>query len=461
MKRFMPHSLMGQLAALVLAAFVAAQAVSAWLLTDERSTALRTAQEQETIARSAAVVQALEAAPPETRTSILAAANSRLVHFAVAPAPGIEAAAPEALDTQFADLLGGARPLRAEEFVVSPRDGQRADPPGFLAWLPERMKAAGMAPVELRLAVPLSDGQWLNVSSSFERPGFRLPPAILGPSLLSLALVLGALWFGLRRITDPLRRLARAADSFGLEAPPPAMPGTGPREVQALAEALVRMQARLSGMIAERTQMLAALGHDLRSPITALRLRAEMVDDDETRERMVASLDEMQEMVETTLAFARGVSPDQPLEPVDLGAMLSDLAAELSRSGAPVGVVDAEPAVLALKRVPIRRALRNLLENAQRYGGGARVSLRRGPEAVEPEAVEIAIDDDGPGIPEPDLERVFAPFTRLETSRSRETGGTGLGLSIARAILRAHGGEVRLSNRPGGGLRATVRLPAA
>ncbi|MEE4120292.1 MAG: HAMP domain-containing sensor histidine kinase [Paracoccaceae bacterium] len=216
------------------------------------------------------------------------------------------------------------------------------------------------------------------------------------------------------------------------------------------------MQARLSGLVAERTRMLAALGHDLRSPLTALRVCAEMVDDDDTRERMAAKLDEMQEMVEATLAFARGVSPDQPAEPVDLAARLSDLAADRSETGATVTVAAPEPVVAQVRRTALRRALRNLIENAQRHGGAARVVLDA-PDVSDGMA-RIRIDDDGPGIPDEDLERVFDPFMRLESTRSRETGSTGRGLPIARAIRRPHEGDVRLANRPGG-LPATRDRP--
>jgi signal transduction histidine kinase len=209
-------------------------------------------------------------------------------------------------------------------------------------------------------------------------------------------------------------------------------------------------------MVSDRTRMLAALGHDLRSPITALRVRAEMVDDDETRDRMVATLDEMQEMVDSTLAYARGVSTDQPMEATDLAALVRDLAAELSETGAEITLEAPDPVRAGVRRTAMRRALRNLMENAQRYGGGARVSVKPAGDRVE-----IRVDDDGPGIPDRDLDKVFDPFTRLEASRSRETGGIGLGLPIARAILRAHGGDVVLSNRPEGGLQATVHLPLA
>lgn len=445
--RLVPRSLLGQLALLILGAFLAAQAISIWLFADERGAAIRAAQRFETVERAEAVARALDAASAESRESILAAVNSRLVRFSVGDAPLVEMGRMELPALEGDDI-------RATEVTVSPHDGRPAEPPAAFAWLHERMRAAGVAPVEFRISIPLGEGDWLNVRARFQRPDIQAPPALLGATLLSLALLMAALWFGLGRITRPLRQLADAADGFGIDAPAPEMPRHGPREVRALSDALGRMHTRLTAMIADRTRMLAVLGHDLRSPITALRVRAEMVDDDETRERMVATLDEMQEMVESTLAYARGVSTDQPMEPTDLAMLVGELADELSETGPQIAVMSSEPVSAHIRRTAIRRALRNLMENAQRYGRGARVSVSQGSGRAE-----MQIEDEGPGIPEQDLEKVFDPFTRLETSRSRETGGIGLGLPIARAILRAHGGEVILSNRSAGGLRATVHLP--
>lgn len=449
-----PRTLMAQLARLVLVAFVAAQGLALWLFADERAAAIRAAQQAEVIERAAVVLAAFETAPPESRAAILTAANGRLVRFSADPAPLVATSNAPTLAAQLAPRLGTGQEFHLAQVLLTRQGTPRADPPAALGWLRARMLAAGIAPVELRIAMRLEAGGWLNLRAEFPRPEVPLPPVILASALLSLALILAALWLGLRRITAPLRRLALAADGFGLDAPPPVMPQEGPREVQALAEALSRMQARLGAMIGARTQMLAALGHDLRSPITALRLRAEMVEDDETRERMVATLEEMQEMVEATLAYARGVSPDQPFERVDLAGMLADLVAELAVQGPGLRLAPAAPLLAEARRTPLRRALRNLLENAQRYGGGGQVRL----QAAEGMA-EIVIEDRGPGIPPADLERVFDPFVRLETSRSRETGGTGLGLSIARAIVAAQGGTLALENRAGGGLRAVLRLP--
>ncbi|MDM7458693.1 MAG: ATP-binding protein [Paracoccus sp. (in: a-proteobacteria)] len=445
MMRLVPRSLLGQLAGLILGAFLAAQVISAWWFADERGAAIRAAQRLETIERASAVAELLRTAPQASRESILAAANSRLVRFSIAETPLVAA---DGSGTQATDSL------RTEEVAVLPHRGEMRSPPAPLARMHERMRNAGMAPVEFRISVLLYDGDWLNVAARFHRPDMQAPPAILGAMVLSLALILAALWLGLRRITTPLRQLALVADRMDLDGMPAEMPTGGPREVRALSDAFARMQARLAGMIADRTRMLAALGHDLRSPITALRLRADMVEDDETRERMTAILDEMQDMVETTLAFARGISTDQPTEEVDLADLIRDLAQELSETGPPITVKAAVPVVAQLRRGPMRRAIRNILENAQRYGNGAEVRLGQAGAAAE-----ILIDDHGPGIPAPDLDRVFDPFVRLETSRSRETGGIGLGLPIAREILRAHGGDIVLTARPEAGLRARITLP--
>jgi signal transduction histidine kinase len=446
--RLMPRSLLGQLALLVLTAFLAAQVISVWLFADERGAAIRAAQRFETIERASAVAGALNTAPTTSRDSILAAVNSRLVRFSVGNAPLVAVG-----DMDLAPLEDGGD-IRATEITISPHDGQPVEPPPAVAWMHDRMRAAGVAPVEFRISLPLADGDWLNVRARFQRPDLQAPPALLGATLLSLALLMAALWYGLGRITRPLRQLASAADGFDIDGPVPDMPRQGPREVRALSDALGQMHARLTGMVGERTRMLAALGHDLRSPITALRVRAEMVEDEETRERMVATLAEMQEMVDSTLAYARGVSTDQPMEQTDLGALVRDLAAELSETGPQIDVTPSGPIYAALRLAAIRRALRNLMENAQRYGHAVHVSVQRNGNRAE-----LVIEDNGPGIPAGDLERVFDPFTRLETSRSRDTGGIGLGLPIARAILRAHGGDVILSNRAEGGLQASVSLP--
>ena len=214
------------------------------------------------------------------------------------------------------------------------------------------------------------------------------------------------------------------------------------------------MQERLSRFVGDRTRMLAAIGHDLRTPITALKLRAELVDDADNRERMRATLDDMQRMTEATLSFAGDDAGDEPSRVVDLASLVASVAADRADIGEDVVFEEAERLPYPCRQLALRRALGNLVENAVRYAGAARIRLE-----ARKEGPRIVVEDRGPGIPEDRLEEVFKPFVRLEESRSRETGGSGLGLAIARSLVLAHGGALTLGNRDGGGLSATIELP--
>jgi signal transduction histidine kinase len=214
------------------------------------------------------------------------------------------------------------------------------------------------------------------------------------------------------------------------------------------------MHDRLQRFVQDRTRMLAAISHDLRTPLTSLRLRAEFVDDEETRTKILETLDEMERMTEATLTFAREEARREDTRTVDLAALVESLCEDLRDLGMDVTYSGPSRLLYPCRSVSLKRALRNLIENAVGYGRRARVGLEQ--TATE---VPIVIDDDGPGIPEADFERVFAPFVRLEESRSQETGGIGLGMAIARSIVRGHGGDITLANRPEGGLRATLHLP--
>jgi signal transduction histidine kinase len=224
--------------------------------------------------------------------------------------------------------------------------------------------------------------------------------------------------------------------------------------MQSAARAFNRMQERLRRLIESRTQMLAALSHDLRTPLTLLRLRTEEVADADERDKMLATIGEMDEMIGTTLAFARDEVHAEPRRKVDIAALLASVVDDMADAGLPVTMTPAAPLIHDCQPGALKRALTNLLDNAVKYGKRAQAAI-----ATVGNAIEIAIDDDGPGIPEAELARVFQPFYRVEDSRSRDTGGTGLGLAIAQSIVQAHGGELTLANRTGGGLRACIRLP--
>ncbi|NOG73606.1 ATP-binding protein [Roseicella sp. DB1501] len=303
-------------------------------------------------------------------------------------------------------------------------------------------------------SVRLADGTWVAFSATgLEVASVPAHASLASHSAMALGIVLASLLV-VHWITKPLRRLARAAEDFGKGAAPVPMPEDGPREVQEAARTFNAMQARIHRLVADRTQALAAVSHDLRSPIQRLRLRAGFLDDLEAQRAIDGDLDEMERMIESTLAYLRGETESEEPRQADLAAILATLVDDASDRGAAATYAGPDRLPMRLRPVAIKRALANLVDNAVKHGGGARVTLEERPGCVT-----VRVEDDGPGIPEAALETVFEPFQRLDASRNRGTGGTGLGLAIARQVVTAHGGSVALANRPGGGLVATVRLP--
>ncbi len=301
------------------------------------------------------------------------------------------------------------------------------------------------------ISMRLRDGEWLSVAT----PPTPMP-AFWGSQFFWLAVpgllivVTVSIW-AVRRAIQPLHLFARAAERLGMDFNAKPLAETGPREVRLAAKAFNLMQLRLQTFVRSRTHMLAAISHDLRTPITRLKLRAEFVDDKEQRQKMLADLDEMEAMIATTLRFARDDVMGEPAEALDLAALVRECAQsekgsvhcilpeELPFSGSPVG---------------LKRLVNNLLGNAMRYAQTVEVEL-----STTDDSIILNVRDDGPGIPQDMLERVFDPFVRVEGSRSRETGGAGLGLAAVRTIAQAHGGEVELINRDGGGLDVRMVLP--
>lgn len=444
---------------LVVAALSAAQLVSLWLFADERSLAVRAALGFEATGRAANVVRLIEEAPEDLHPSILRAANSPLVRFDLSEGPTVEhsdhsdgglveARVRALLDDNF------SRDIRVELHQIK---GQIPPLPRLspdMGVMHSSMTQGELSAIEMNLSVAVAGGRWLNVGTRFERPPIQWPfYSMLTFALSAAAILIAVIWFVMTRLLGPLRRLVGAADRLGRGEDVQELPMVGPTEVQDLTLTFNRMQDRLTRFVADRTRLLAALGHDLRSPLTAMRVRAELVDEDETRDSLVASIEEMQSMVDATLTFARGLAGSEEPEIVNVGDFLEDLRGTMV---VPFEL-DGDPAYQArIRPHALRRALRNVIENAVRYGGGARV--RHG---VQDGDMAITVDDDGPGIPTTELERVFDPFFRLEQSRSLETGGHGLGLSIARTIIRAHGGDIMLKNRDEGGLRASIVIPLA
>ncbi|MBS0161722.1 MAG: HAMP domain-containing protein [Nitrospira sp.] len=302
-------------------------------------------------------------------------------------------------------------------------------------------------------ALRLPDDTWLN----FTLPVVTTAEPNLRGVLLSTTLMAGGLAgvaiLLVRTVTAPLRNLARAADAIG-RGPPVQVAETGPEEVRHVGRAFNTMQVRIQRLIADRTQALAAVSHDLRTPITRLRLRAGFVEDPEAQAAIDADLDEMEAMIDATLAYLRGdTEPERP-HSVDLSSMLMTLVDSAVDAGHCATFEGPQHAFVTVHALATKRAFANLIDNALSYGGMAQVFLQD-----EGASVTVLVDDGGPGIPPEELERVFEPFHRLDGSRNRRTGGIGLGLAIVRQAIIREGATVELLNRPEGGLRAKVVIP--
>ena len=285
-------------------------------------------------------------------------------------------------------------------------------------------------------------------------------PRILGglaiQSLLLLALVLLPLVYAIRRITRPLSALTRRTERFAAtrDASDQLEP-VGPDDVRRLTMAHNALESRIAALLDEKDVMLGAIGHDLKTPLAALRVRIENVEDDGQRAKMAATIEDIAGTLDDILSLARVGRPSDPVEPTDLAALAAQVVEEFEDMGEPVVLGETQRAVAPVRVTWMRRALRNLVSNAVRYGGKAEVAVER-----DGERVRITVADEGPGLPPDQLEAMFEPFARGEASRNRATGGAGLGLTLARAIAEQHGGTLVLQNRDGGGLVAEIGLPS-
>ena len=279
--------------------------------------------------------------------------------------------------------------------------------------------------------------------------------ALLFQTLLTFGILIAILYFVLRRITRPLARLTTRVGDFSRE------PGkaveleeAGPSDTRRLIAAHNQMEARIAALLDEKDVMLGAIGHDLKTPLAALRVRIESVEDEVQRAKMAAGIEDITATLDDILSLARVGRDGAGVEAVDLGALALDVAEEFEDLGEPVTVADPPRLVARVQVTWIKRALRNLVSNAVRYGGETQIEVTSdGGIAI------LRVEDNGPGIAEDRIAAMLEPFTRGEASRNRATGGAGLGLTLARAIVEQHGGELHLANHEEGGLRAELRLP--
>jgi len=324
-----------------------------------------------------------------------------------------------------------------------------------VASLPEWQRPHSRVPPNtemVQILLPIDAGNMLSAVN------LRAPPPppfeIIVATVVAILLASFAAVFVARRVVRPLSELTKAA-SVGATSggAVPRVPETGPEDVRAAATAFNSMTEKVAKTLESQRHLLSAVGHDLRTPITAMRINLEFVSDDDLREGLLRNLDELQQLTEQVLSAAKGAGGEKPRN-VDLSALVESLCTDLDEMGEPVKWDLHAPAPINCRPNEIRRAVRNLVENAVAYGGEADVKITDTPGAYE-----ILVEDKGPGIPDADNQRVFEPFVRLESSRNAATGGTGLGLTLVKAIVEGHGGAILLENRENGGLRARLHLP--
>ena len=449
----LPKSLFGRMVIVLVGGLLSAQMLSLAILLDERSRLDLEARAQRVAQRIGDMVVTFDSLTPDERVTLAPLISTRTFNVSVAqadPAPATREAESDDTAKAFAAALGTS--LGADRLVgtgvVASRTAQADSRFDDL-----RGAFSGRRAPSLFAQVRLTDGSRLYFT--------YLPPATAGgiPMRVAIALLTQLLVIVVLTLvavhwaTRPLSDLAAAAEKIGTNVDSPPLDEAGTIEVRDAARAFNRMQTRIATYLRDRTRMLAAISHDLKTPITRLRLRSELLADDALREKFVRDLQEMESMVGRALEFAKGQDVREPPQPINVVALVESLQDDYREGGASVEVEGTARSYVG-RPLAIKQCLRNLVDNAIKYGGKARIILSDGDTKLS-----ISIRDAGRGIPEEMLERVFDPFFRLEESRNRDTGGTGLGLSIARNVAETHAGTLVLSNAAGGGLEATLTLP--
>ncbi|MDB5906113.1 MAG: two-component sensor histidine kinase [Massilia sp.] len=442
-------SMTGRVFITLLLGIVLSAALTQWLADAERQRVIEGFRDQHALERAEQLVMATEVVP----------VSARMAYLQVANRPGMRLEeinrelprAPE--QTEFAAALGqhlGAG-YKLESLATRPA---ACDVPRTQSTMFGPTQAQWRGACE-SIDVRLRDGEMLRLSVLPPRPspiaGKTDYSTIIALFLVSIAVLA---YLVARMTTRPLKQLAQAAKDLGRDINHPPLALAGASEIRQASAAFNAMQARIRQYIFQRTQMLAAITHDLQTPLTRLRLRLEKVADPELQERLVGDLSAMQAMVREGLDLARSMDSAEGMQPLDLDSLLDSVCSDASDAGQQVRLSGRAAMALMGRPMALRRCLVNLIDNAVKYGHEAAVTVERSAGAAR-----IRIRDTGPGIARAEQARVFEPFYRIESSRSRESGGTGLGLTIARNIAEQHGGSIALDNHPDGGLEVTLVLP--
>lgn len=441
----LPQTLFARLMLIWLLGIALVLAVSVTLLIGERDRFDRGVLFEGLAREVAATVDHFEQLSPAERINRIESMRGRQrLRLSLSPVPSEARRLPDRFE--LVSALRSALPDREIGVFAWPqRDGDHAGPQARL-FVEVRLIDGSL--LSMRLAIPPIAERKPGLFQPGSRPLTALFALIAGIAILT--------WLAVRIATRPLRQLSAAADALGQRPDRAPIPESGPSEVKHAAAAFNRMQKRVNEHVRDRTRILAAITHDLLTPITRLRLRAEQVDDDELRTRIQSDLDAMQALAREGLDYARSQDTPLTLKPVDAAALLDSLCADAQDMGWKVSRSDQTTANCLADVMSLRRVLWNLIENGVKFGGQVEISLH-----TLPSSIEISIRDHGPGLPESELDKVFEPFYRSEHSRNRETGGTGLGLAIAHNLLKAQGGTIQLKNAHDGGLLAQVTLTSS
>ncbi|MFB2864419.1 ATP-binding protein [Aeromonas sp. MdU4] len=453
--RLWPKGLTGQIILVALAGLILIQLLSIQIYRTDREEALGFVNSRNAMQRIISVVRLLSLSPPSLYDEILKASRSETLLLRIEDEP----LQPDNRSPRFEQLvrsrLGYPPGLTVEISAELKEDTQRSK-----AWEHHarmmRDRKGPPPPRDMRLygSIELPQGGWLQFSSLVDKEVGSWSWQTTLNLMLVASLVIGLMILLFRRATRPLKQLAGNAERLGRGEDIEPLQEVGPTEIRESIQAFNRMHTRLDRFVQDRTRMLAAISHDLRTPITSLRLRSEFLADGEDKERIQQTLQQMEQMLAATLSFAREEGQQEATRELDLVSLLVSLCDDYADTGQPVTCLAEGKEVYACRANTLRRVLQNLIGNAIKYAGSAEVSLERCKDELL-----IRVCDNGPGIDPARLEDVFKPFVRLDEARNTESGSVGLGLSIARTLVHQHGGELILLNRPQGGLEARISLP--
>lgn len=450
MKQLLPETLKARATLIVFAVFILSHLATLLIFERNRDHTVLLTEAVDLADRIVGIVNLANSFPETERQRILAAAETQfLAMFPKTDAHAIATCAQNLLARNIGERLDHA-------FAAMPGVSTRVCARNLAEENAAGLTAPANSGVDVLIFVNFPDDKEAVFHAVLPEGRSLFQDSVMTSMLLAGLFALVLAWYLINKAVAPLGQLAKAADTLGANIDEPALHEGGPREVALAARAFNRMQERLARLIHGQTEMLAAISHDLRSAVTRLQLRVDLLKDDHERGGMATVVTDMRRMIQSVIDFSRGQNPSEPHRPVHIGALVESLCENLAEEGLAVHceLDDFEDIVLNCRVTDIRRALHNVIENALSYAGNARVSLEKTSEALL-----IVVEDDGPGVPEKELEAIARPFYRLEGSRNANTGGIGLGLTITQNVMQSHGGDLRFQKAASGGLRVELRMP--